>query len=94
MVARLAGAGLGLFAFAVASIVGLLVRNPIDVVLSRSILALVVFCGLGLLLGGVAELVLAERRQQRESEIAGKLLEPAGDSEAGNAVVQPIPRNT
>lgn len=69
MVARYTGAGLGLLAFTVTIVSGLLVGNPVEVTLARSILALLVFCLLGLILGSVARRVVAEYEQQRKSEI-------------------------
>lgn len=69
MVARYAGASLGLFAFAVAVGAGLLVRNPIDVTLSRGILALFIFCLIGMVLGEVARAVVAEHEKKREAKI-------------------------
>jgi len=71
MVARLSAAGLGLFAFAVAVTGGLVAQNPFSVVLSRGILALFVFCLIGLVLGGTAQLVLSEHAMRREAEIRG-----------------------
>ena len=69
MVARYAGAGLGLLAFTITVIAGLLVQNPLTVTLSRSILALFTFCIIGLVLGTAAQMVVAEHEKQRESEI-------------------------
>ncbi|MCH7808277.1 MAG: hypothetical protein IIB60_03550 [Planctomycetes bacterium] len=69
MVARFVGAGLGLLAFTITVIAGLIVQNPVDVTLSRSILALFLFCMIGLALGTVAEMVVAEHERKRESEI-------------------------
>ncbi|MGB2987072.1 MAG: hypothetical protein WBE26_14460 [Phycisphaerae bacterium] len=69
MVARFAGASLGLLAFAVSAIAGLLVRNPVGITLSRSILALFVFCVIGLLLGSAAQMVIAEHERSREFKI-------------------------
>jgi len=69
MVARFTGAGLGLLAFAITAASGLLVGNPIEVTLSRSILALILFCVLGLLLGGTAHCVIAEHQRQSEASI-------------------------
>ncbi len=69
MVARFAGAGLGLFAFAVTVIAGLVAHNPVATTLSRSILALFVFCAIGLVLGAVAQMVIDEHEKKRESEI-------------------------
>ena len=69
MLARFAGASLGLLAFAVSAAAGLLVQNPVSVTLSRSVLALFVFCIIGLLLGSAAQMVIAEHERNRESEI-------------------------
>ena len=69
MVARAAGAGLGLLAFSITVFSGMLVQNPITVTLSRSILALFLFCMLGLCLGTVAEIVVREYEHGRRAEI-------------------------
>jgi len=69
MVARLTGASLGLLAFAVTVLAGLMVNNPVVVTLSRGILAMFLFCFLGLCLGAVAELVVREYERDRQSEI-------------------------
>lgn len=72
MVARLAGASLGLFAFTVAVIAGICVQNPVTVTLSRGIFALFLFCGIGLVLGAAAQKVVDEHEHKRESEILDK----------------------
>ena len=69
MVARYSGAGLGLLAFAVTVVGGLVAGNPVTVTLSRSILALFLFCGVGLALGAVAQMVVAEHERKRETMI-------------------------
>jgi len=69
MVARFAGASLGLLAFAASTVAGLYVGNPPTVTLSRSILALFAFCIIGLLLGKAAQTVVAEYERNRRSEI-------------------------
>lgn len=69
MVARFAGASLGLLAFTIAVVCGLIVRNPVTVTLSRGILALVVFCIIGMVLGAVAQMVIAEHEKRRLSRI-------------------------
>lgn len=69
MVARFAGASLGLLAFTVAVVAGIYVQNPVTVTLSRGILALFLFCGIGLVLGAAAQLVVNEHERRRESEI-------------------------
>ena len=69
MVARLTGAALGLLAFTVTVISGMIVENPVTVTLSRSILALFIFCLLGMVLGAAAQAVVAEHESQRVDEI-------------------------
>ena len=69
MIARYAGAVLGLFAFSIVVTTGLLVQNPIGVTLSRSILALFVFCLLGFVLGGAAQMVVNEHERSRSARI-------------------------
>jgi hypothetical protein len=69
MVARFAGASLGLLAFATTAVAGLYVGNPPTVTLSRSILALFTFCLIGLFLGKAAQAVVAEYERNRRSEI-------------------------
>ena len=69
MVARILGASLGLLAFTITIIAGLYVQNPVTITLSRGILALFVFCVIGLVLGGAAQLVVNEHERQRAEEI-------------------------
>ena len=86
MVARFAGASLGLLAFTITSAAGLLSQNPVEVTLSRSIFALVLFCVIGFLLGTATQMVVAEHERTRESEIR-KLYrkDSAGTDSAGPA---------
>ncbi|MGI0149375.1 MAG: hypothetical protein ACREDF_07585 [Thermoplasmata archaeon] len=69
MIARYTGASLGLLAFAVTSVAGLVTGNPVTVTLSRSLFALFVFCLIGLVLGGAAQLVVTEYERNRESAL-------------------------
>ena len=85
MVARFAGAGLGLLAFAVTTIAGLVSRVPADVTLSRSILALFLFCVMGLLLGAVAQCVIDEHRKAEESRIRTRFADSNADTDGGIA---------
>lgn len=73
MIARYAGASLGLLAFTIAVFGGLVARNPFTVVLSRGILALFVFCFIGLVLGHFAQRVVADHARTREAEIRARL---------------------
>lgn len=99
MVARVAGASLGLLAFAVTIVAGLYVQNPVTVTLSRSILSLFVFCVIGVVLGSAAQIVINEHGDRREEEIRKRYGEkpaesdPAG-SEEGVVEEEGAPMNT
>jgi hypothetical protein len=80
MLTRHAGAVLGLFAFSVSVIAGLCVGNPIPVVLSRGLLALLLFFVLGVAVGAAARRVLADHARGRESEIRERFGNPTADS--------------
>ena len=69
MLSRFTAAGFGLFAFAVAVLAGVWVNNPFTVVLSRGLLALIVFFLIGLALGAAADAVVAEHSRTREAGI-------------------------
>lgn len=58
MIARFAGGVLGLLAFSVAAVLGLVAGNPPMTIVTRSIWALVVFCVLGLVVGAAAQAVV------------------------------------
>jgi hypothetical protein len=80
MVARYTGAVLSLFAFGVASVAGLIAGNPPEVVLTRALWALAVFCLIGLTVGAAAQMVLGEYSLERaltvmpnENEMAAEL---------------------
>ncbi|MCP4247160.1 MAG: hypothetical protein GY778_08930 [bacterium] len=77
MVARYTGACLGLLAFGLTVIVGLAVNNPATVTLSRAVWALVVFCAIGLMLGGIAQVVIREHARRRQEAVLGPQSEPA-----------------
>ncbi|MCH7814509.1 MAG: hypothetical protein IID40_10880 [Planctomycetes bacterium] len=79
MVARYTGACLGLLAFGLTVFVGLAVNNPVTVTLSRAIWALAVFCALGLVLGGIAQMVIHEHARRRHEEVLGRPSESAPD---------------
>ena len=81
MVARFAGASLGLVAFTITITAGLFARNPVEVTLSRSIFALILFCLIGLLLGTAAQLVVAEYEKNREAEIQKRYRDDSAGTE-------------
>jgi hypothetical protein len=81
MVARYAGASLGLLAFAITTTAGLLVNNPVDVTLSRSIQSLFVFFGIGTVLGMVTQRVITEHEESRESLIRERYHEERVDTD-------------
>lgn len=84
MVARFAGASLGLLAFAITTVAGLFVGNPPTVILSRSILALFTFCIIGLLLGRAAQAVVAEYERSRRADVERGNRAESAKSEAGS----------
>jgi hypothetical protein len=89
VVARFAGAALGLLAFTITVIAGLLAQNPVGVTLSRSLFALLLFCLLGLALGTAAQLVIAEYESSAQAEIRKKYGPESaeavnGDSDVGS----------
>ena len=69
MIARFTGAVLGLLAFGVATVAGVVVENPAHVVLARAIWALIVFCIIGLILGAAAQAVVAEYHARKTAEL-------------------------
>jgi len=81
MVSRFAGASLGLLAFAVTIAAGLYTHNPPMVILSRSILALIAFCIIGLLSGRAAQSVIAEYERNKRAEIERHYREDAAKEE-------------
>lgn len=86
MVSRYTGACLGLFAFAITVVAGLWVENPPLVTMSRAVWALVLFCGIGLLVGACAQSVIHEhhvRRARTELPVSRKsMADPEADSES------------
>jgi len=85
MIARYAGATLGLLAFTVAAVSGLLVQNPVSVTLSRSMLALILFCVVGMVLGQAAQVVIREHEADRRSEIKRRFGERDVDRDVDGA---------
>lgn len=91
MIARYAGSMLGLLAFLIVIVAGLLVQNPVTVTLSRGILALFVFCIIGLVLGGAAQLVVAEYERNQRDELNKRFRnDDAKDGDAESEQVQEI----
>lgn len=80
MVARYAGASLGLLAFAVTIAAGLFAQNPVEVTLSRSILSLFVFFGIGTVLGLAAQRVITEHEEFRGNAIRERYHEKTVDT--------------
>ena len=60
MIARFTSAGFALLAFSIALLGGIASRNPVEVVLSRGLVAILVFFILGLILGHAAQRVVDE----------------------------------
>lgn len=64
------GASLGFLAFAVATLSGVMVGNPLGTIVGRALAALFAFYVLGRLLGWLAERVLAEREEALCQDLA------------------------
>ncbi len=69
MVARFSAASLGLLAFTVTLVSGVIVQNPFTVTLSRGIYAMFAFCILGALVGHAAQAVVMEREKLGTKEV-------------------------
>lgn len=69
MIARFTSAGFALLAFSIAVIAGLLSHNPVEVVLSRGLLALLFFFTFGLVLGHAAQRVVDEYERKETLRI-------------------------
>ncbi len=94
MIARFSGAVLGLLAFGVATVAGLIAGNSPVTVLSRALWALVLFCVIGLVVGTAAQTVVNEYITRKSEEVLppekGKSKEGAqgpstGDTEQSEA---------
>lgn len=72
MVARFAGASLGLLAFTIAIAGGVYAQNPVTVTLSRSIFALFLFSIIGVVLGTAVQMVVNEFEQKKRADIRKK----------------------
>ncbi len=66
---RLCGASLALFAFALTVILGLATGNSAEAILQRGLLALFIFCALGMLVGWIGTRVLDEHALHRQEEL-------------------------
>jgi len=84
MMPRIAGAALGLLAFTIVLIGGLVAGNPTTVTLSRGVAALFLFFLIGLVLGTAAQWVIAEYENQRKDELCGR-----SDEEGGPGTARP-----
>jgi hypothetical protein len=85
VVARFAGAALGLLAFTITVVAGLLAQNPVGVTLSRSLLALLLFCLLGLALGSAAQAVITEYESGAQAEIHKKYRPDSAEAVNGDS---------
>lgn len=85
MIARFSGATLGLLAFTVAALGGLWAGNSVTLTLSRAIGSLVIFCLLGLLLGGAAQVVVNHHAHQDEGT-RGAVDGPPSDEPAAGSI--------
>jgi ACR3 family arsenite efflux pump ArsB len=91
---RLTGACAGMLAFSVAIIRGLSVGNSAEIILQRAIVALIVFCGIGLILGWMARHIIVEYALNREKEIMARFQEQAPEGGLESEVVPRPPGNS
>lgn len=91
MIARYCGAMLGLMAFGLATLTGLLAGNSPELILSRALWSLAVFCVIGLALGAAAQAVVNEYEAQRASALQ---VEVNGSPDGSGDGQQPAPRTT
>ncbi len=77
---RRIGASLGCLAFSVSVVSGLMVGNPIDTIVRRSLLALFGFFVLGVSVGWISGRVIAERNEQLEEELEARIAAGATES--------------
>jgi hypothetical protein len=91
MIARFAGASLGLLAFGVATLMGLVAGNPTQVVLSRALWSLVVFCMLGLAIGSIAQAVIDEYTNRKLKELLPAGKDGSSDSAANGSLSPAAP---
>ena len=66
---RLSGAALGFFAFAITVLRGLAVGNPVEVILQRALIAMLLFCVLGLIVGWIAFRVIDDHAIRLHKEM-------------------------
>ncbi len=85
---------MGLLAFVVTIVGGLLNENSFDFILSRALWAMVLFSGMGLGVGWAAHYVVHEHQATQYREILGPLedADAPADSDAENNSTSPKPR--
>lgn len=74
---KLIAASLGLAAFATATLVGLSVDNPADIILARSLVSMVIAQIVGTMLGAVAERAVREHIDAQHRVEAASAAQPA-----------------
>jgi len=94
MVARLAGASLGLLAFSVTIAAGLYANNPPMVTLSRSIFALITFCILGFFFGLAAQSVIAEYQRSQRAKIERTFRDDGSNKQNANVMAGSLDSGT
>lgn len=92
MVTRYTGASLGLLGFSITTAAGLFAQNPVEVILSRSLLSMFVLFGIGSVLGSVAQRVITEYEDDREAGIRERYQENSVGTDDDIPVVSPDDR--
>lgn len=79
---------MGLAAFFIAVLSGLMVDNPADVILARALVAMIACCTLGSCLGAMAERAIDEQLRTRARIISAKLAAEAARAAPEAGVIE------
>ncbi len=86
MIARYSGASLGLLAFTITMVAGLVSQNSATTTLSRSIFALFLFFMIGLVVGAAADIVIRDYAQKKETGIHERYAEDPNSIDDAEAI--------
>lgn len=75
---------MGLAAFFIAVLSGLMVDNPADVILGRALVAMIVCCVMGSVLGSMAERAVSEHLSERAEALTARLAFEAAGKQPGS----------
>lgn len=89
MIARYCGAMLGLMAFGVATIAGISAGNPVQHVLARALWSLFAFCGIGVVIGWTAQIVINDYERKHPATQEASKDESSIDTDGKRAAGKP-----